>query len=365
MKTMDPDTILKTIKRTLKTARLFDVFWERWIVHGLDKDDLTKARANLNSLEGWQNTWAKLAEEKERKAGEFESQRNYTEAEEAYRQTALYYNLNYWIDPKYSREKIHWYKKCLQFMNKADSLSDIPTTYKTLVLQDQSFCSGRIRVPDNPQGVIIIVNPIDSSKEELYKYEMEFVQKGFITMSFDGPGQGETFLLNDVIGTRVRWESFIHHLIDFASETYDLPVYLFGTSLAASWVLYGSSNKNVAKAVVVSPAVELERMNMPGYFMNRMECSCIVDDKNEEETERSIPKFDSINYHAPVLVFYGKKDMMITNEEFSRLFDNISSEKHLVEYEHEGHVCNYKLDEIRKTTIAWFSGKLTMKEEQR
>jgi hypothetical protein len=352
VKTMDPDTILKTIKRTLKTARLFDVFWERWIVHGLDKDDLTKARANLNSLEGWQNTWAKLAEEKERKAGEFESQRNYTEAEEAYRQTALYYNLNYWIDPKYSREKIHWYKKCLQFMNKADSLSDIPTTYKTLVLQDQSFCSGRIRVPDNPQGVIIIVNPIDSSKEELYKYEMEFVQKGFITMSFDGPGQGETFLLNDVIGTRVRWESFIHHLIDFAKEAYKLPVYLFGTSLAASWVLYGSSNKNVEKAVAVSPAVELERMNMPGYFLDRIDCTCSL-----EPNEVPIPNFNNIEYQAPVLIFHGKKDGMIVNEEMYRLYQNITSKKHIHEYEDEGHVCNYKLKEIRKFTIEWFTGQ--------
>jgi hypothetical protein len=363
---MDTAVISKTINRTLKTARLFDVFWERWIVHGLEAGDLEKARPHLNSLEEWQRTWANLAKDKEHFARELEVKQHYREAEKAYRQTALYYNLNYWIDPMYSRQKISWYKKCLQFMNKADSLSDITTTYKTVVLPDQSFCSGRIRVPENPAGVIIIVNPIDSSKEELYTYEMDFVQKGFITMSFDGPGQGETFLLNDVTGTRVRWESFIHHVIDFAKGIYpDLPIHLFGTSLAASWVLYGSSNKNVEKAVAVSPAVELERMNMPGYFMKRMECSCIVDDKNEEETERSIPKFDDIKYQAPVLVFYGSQDMMITPNEFNKLYNAISSDKFLIEYKDEGHVCNQKLEEIRTTACGWFSGKLTMKEEQR
>jgi hypothetical protein len=361
MKTMDRDTISKTISRTLKTARLFDVFWERWLVHGLEQDDLKKARPHLNSLEEWKKTWAKLAEDKEKQARELEVQRSYLEAEKAYRQTALYYNLNYWIDPMYSRDKISWYKKCLQFMNKADSLSDISTTYKTLVLHDQSFCSGRIRFTDKPRGVIIIVNPIDSSKEELYSYEMDFAQKGFITMSFDGPGQGETFLLNDVIGTRVRWESFIHHIIDYAKSTYDnLPIHLFGTSLAASWVLYGSSNKNVDKAVAVSPAVELERMNMPGYFLSRIDCSCSLKDD-----EVPIPNFKNIEYAAPVFIFHGRKDGMIVNEEMYRLYETITSEKQMREYEDEGHVCNSKLKEIRKLTMKWFAGQKQFEGEHR
>ncbi|MFL8936265.1 alpha/beta hydrolase [Rossellomorea oryzaecorticis] len=361
MKKMDPAVISKNINRTIKTARLFDVFWERWIVHGLDRVDLEKARPHLHSLEEWQMTWAKFAKEKEYMARELEREHRYGEAEEAYRQTALYYNLNYWIDPMYSKKKISWYKKCLQFMNKADSLSDIPTTYKTLVLQDQSFCSGRIRIPENPAGVIIIVNPIDSSKEELYTYEMDFVQKGFITMSFDGPGQGETFLLNDVIGTRVRWESFIHHVIDFAKGTYpDLPVHLFGTSLAASWVLYGSSNKNVDKSVAISPAVELERMNMPGYFLSRIDCSCSL-----KSDEVPIPEFKEIEYAAPVFIFYGRKDGMIVNEEMYRLYETITSEKQMKEYEEEGHVCNFKLKEIRELTIEWFTGQQQLEGEYR
>ncbi|MEK4844265.1 alpha/beta hydrolase [Bacillus sp. FSL W8-0183] len=365
MKKMDSVVISKTIHRTLKTARLFDVFWERWLVHGLEENDLQGARPNIHSLEGWYRTWSKLAEDKEKRGRELEVLQNYREAEKTYRQAALYYILNYWIDPSYSDAKMGWYQKSLDFMRKADSLSDTTTVYPKLLLKNHITCSGRIRVPKNPKGVIIIVNPIDSTKEELYLYEMDFLQKGFITMSFDGPGQGETFMVNGVIGTRARWERFVHQVIDDAKKTYPhLPIYLFGISLAASWVLYGSSNKNVDKVVAVSPAVELERMNMPSYFMKRMECSCIVDDKDEEETERSIPKFDDIKYRAPVLVFYGSQDMMITKNEFSRLYENISSEKLLIEYKEEGHVCNHKLKEIRDIACSWFSGEFNMKEEQ-
>lgn len=66
MKKMDSVVISKTIHRTLKTARLFDVFWERWLVHGLEENDLQGARPNIHSLEGWYRTWSKLAEDKEK-----------------------------------------------------------------------------------------------------------------------------------------------------------------------------------------------------------------------------------------------------------------------------------------------------------
>ena len=197
----------------------------------------------------------------------------------------------------------------------------------------------------------------DSSKEELFKYEMDFVEGGFITISFDGPGQGETFIYNEVIGTRIRWEKFIQQVIDYASKLFpDLPIYLFGISLGASWVLYGSSHKNVKKAVAVSPAVELEKMNMPSYFMQRMDCSCIV-----TEEERAIPKFNEIKYHSPILVFHGNKDSMVPNKVMYELFQKLSTEKKLIEYEDEGHCCNNKLDKIRRIALMWFANEFDLK----
>jgi predicted esterase len=350
-------TVSNTITRTLRTANLIDAFWERWLAHGLDETDLEKVRSNLETSEGWFQSWKELAEEKELIAKNLEKEGRIKEAEYTFRQTALYYNLNYWLNPMNGEEKCYWYNKCLYFMYKADLLSEIKTFYRTILIDDRHRCAGRIRIPSNPKGCIIIVNPIDSSKEELFKYEMEFVEDGFITISFDGPGQGETFLFHKVIGTRIRWEKFIHQVIDFTSNLFpDLPIYMFGISLGASWVLYGSSHKNVKKAVAVSPAVELEKMNMPSYFMQRMDCSCIV-----TEEERAIPKFHEINYHSPILVFHGNKDMMVPNKVMYELFEKLKTEKKLIEYEDEGHCCNNKLDTIRRIALMWFSGEFDLK----
>lgn len=348
-----PKNILKTISRTLKTAKLIDAFWERWLVHGLDLNDLNKSWPELQTVQQWFQIWGELALTKERMALESEKLGLYKEAEDTYRQAALYYNLNYWINPMPSEEKKFWYSKCLKIMHKADSISEVKTLYRTIDIGD-GICAGRMRIPNNPKGCILIINPIDSSKEELYQYEMDFVNEGFISLSFDGPGQGETFILNEVIGTRIRWENFINQLIEFASITFpDLPIYLFGISLGASWVLYGSSHRKVTKAVAVSPAVELEKMNMPAYFMNRMECSCIVGEK-----ERAIPLFNEINYRSPILVFHGNKDLMVPDEKMYELYQKISCDKNIIEYKEEGHCCNNRLDEIRILSIRWFSDKL-------
>jgi hypothetical protein len=350
-------SVSNTINKTLRTAKLIDPFWDRWIVHGLEKNDLGRVREELVTIDQWYQSWDYLAKEKETMARELERQGLFEEAEYVYRQAALYYNLNYWIDPKNSEEKQDWYIKCLEFVHKADQLSNIRTIHRTLLIAESRH-SGRIRVPKNPKGCIIIVNPIDSSKEELFKYEMDFVKEGFITVSFDGPGQGETYTLNRVLATRSKWEAFMNLVIEYTKETFPgLPIHLFGTSLAASWVLYGSSHKYVSKAVAVSPAIELKKMNMPSYFMERLDYSCVL-----EENETPIPKFNDIKYRSPIFIFHGKKDMMIPNAEMYNLFQKISTEKQIVEYEEEGHVCNNKLDEIRRLSLMWFLGKYHLKK---
>lgn len=113
---------------------------------------------------------------------------------------------------------------------------------------DNHQCAGRIRIPDHSRGIVIIVNPIDSSKEELFKYESDFLNAGFTTVSFDGPGQGGSYVLHGLRGTKKRWEAFIDQVIDFTSELFpDKPIFLFGTSLGASWALYGSGSPIVKK----------------------------------------------------------------------------------------------------------------------
>jgi alpha-beta hydrolase superfamily lysophospholipase len=269
-----------------------------------------------------------------------------------YRLTGLYFNLIYWLFPSRTPEKEKWYKECLEMFREADIISPVQTLYECIEV-DHHKCAGRIRIPDNSRGIIIIVNPIDSSKEELFKYESNFLNAGFTTVSFDGPGQGESYVLHGLRGTKKRWEVFMDQLIDFISELFPtMPIFLFGTSLGASWALYGSCCPRVKKTVAVSPAVEFEKLNLPAYFIGRIDCSCTL---GPEDTP--IPDFKKLTYRSPVLVFHGKKDQMVSTADMYDLYNSLPVEKKMIEYEGEGHCCNNKLDEIRQIAIQWFEAK--------
>lgn len=350
MQGQNQQIISKIINRTLRTAQLIDAFWERWIVHGIDSETLQQGKQKLNSLEEWLNYWETVANEKVNKASILEKNRLLEEAEYLYRQAALCYNLNYWIYPERNQEKKDWYQKCLEYMYKGDSLSKIETRYVSLPFEGIK-CPGRIRIPTSPKGCILIINPIDSSKEELFKYEKDFIEAGYVTISFDGPGQGETYTLNGLIGTGANWEIFTMELIKYTKNSFPhLPLYLFGTSLGATWVLLGSSHPDVKKSVAVSPAVDLSKMNFPNYFEERINIAC-----NLDPTGKTMPNFNKINYQCPILVFHGKKDMMVPTEEMYKIYEQLPNGKRLIEYEEEGHCCNNRLDEIRRISLNWFS----------
>ncbi|MDB5053302.1 MAG: hypothetical protein JWM44_1352 [Bacilli bacterium] len=340
------------IARTLKTSILFDSFWERWLVHGIEQNDLDRIRNSFTSIENWTEGWLSVAKRIESSAVQMKEQQLWREAEYMYRVASLCYNLIHWIHPDRNSEKMNWYKECIRAFQYADSVSPIETRYVHFEVENHA-CSGRIRVPSHPVGCIIIVNPIDSTKEELFKYEMDFNCNGFVTVSFDGPGQGETYTLNGLRGTKNRWEYFMDRLIAFAaSEFSDLPIHLFGTSLGASWAIYGSCHPQITKTAAVSPAVEFERLHLPAYFLERMDLSCtLVPEK------RAMPDFKSLQYRSPVLVFHGKKDQMVLSPDMYRLYERLPAGKRLVEYDEEGHCCNNRLDEIRQRALRWFKLK--------
>lgn len=337
------------IIRTLKTSVLIDAFWERWIVHGVEPEDVTQFRqSGLKVLEDWIQGWYFLAREKEKRAHALSEQQHTAKAEYLFRIAGLYYNLIYWIYPEKSPEKENWYRECLKSFRLADSLSPIKTQYAGFEVDGQKY-AGRIRIPESPVGCIIIINPIDSSKEELFLYEYDFSNAGFITISFDGPGQGENYAFTGFQATRERWEQFTNRLIEFAvGFCSDLPLFTFGTSLGASWSLYASSHPRIKKAVAVSPAVEFAKLNLPGYFLDRMDYCCILADG-----KTPVPNYDNLSFRSPVLVFHGQQDQMVLTPDISALYAKFPAGKDFVEYSGEGHCCNFKLAEIRQLAVKW------------
>ncbi|GAB7386702.1 hypothetical protein BSNK01_05380 [Bacillaceae bacterium] len=349
---MDRKTVMVTMEKTLFTARLIDGFWERWLAHGVERNDLEKIRPTLASLDHWIEGWRSLAEEKMAKGEEWRRRGRRDQAESAFRAAGLYFYLLQWIFPEPCPQKERWFRVCLAAFREADALADIETRYVSLTV-DGVRCTGRVCVPKkNPERCIVIINPFDSAKEELYTYERDFIRAGFATVSFDGPGQGETYACGGGKANRKRWKEFVEKVIAYAaSEFLRAEIYLFGTSSGASWALYGSGHPCVRKAAAVSPAVCGARggtKRMPDYFLERMKCALV-----DVEEQDILPDLQQFRTDKPVLLFHGRRDVMVSAEEIYALHRGLANGM-FVEFADEGHCCNFKLPLVRRIAMQWF-----------
>ncbi|WAH36786.1 alpha/beta hydrolase [Alicyclobacillus dauci] len=294
------------------------------------------------------NNWSELAQAKIEVAETHQRKGLVGDAELTLRTAGLYYNLAQWIFPERCSQKQHLFHLSRDAFRRADMLSDIETRYVKLDIDDNQ-CIGRIRIPSEPRGCVIIINPIDSSKEELFTYEKDFLDAHYVTISFDGPGQGETYVTNGLKATYKNWSEFVNKLIEYTVEHFPtIPAFIFGTSFGASWVIYGSCHPNISKAVAVSPAFDRQRMSMPDYFNERMNC-IHGDDKDP------FPDFEKLHYRNPVFLFHGGRDRMVKRSDIYHLYEMLPEGSRLIEYEEEMHCCNYKLREIRELAIEWYN----------
>lgn len=338
------NTIEKTIEMSLKN----EGFWARWLVHGLEKADLDLIRGLCTTAENWVYHWSFLALDKENKAKQLDVTGNKVEAEQMYRKSSLYYYLAQWIFPSPTEEKKNLMKKCQDQFLHADLISSIPTKYAMLVV-DGHECFGRIRTPHHPKGCVVIINPIDSSKEELYLYEKDYIDAGFATVSFDGPGQGGTFVFQEHKANNKQMKLFVDLVIDYASGQFpNLNLYLIGTSTGGGCAIYGSTNPKISKVVSVSPAIGFNKMHLSDYFRDRLYTYL-------EYGDEGIPSLEGVTFLKPVLVYHGGKDRMVSYEGIMEVYNHLAEGKEFIEYPDEAHCCNFKLGEIRKHSIKWFT----------
>ncbi len=344
-------TSCKTIQKTLVTAALQEGFWDRWIAHGIEKKIIEENRTKLVTLAGWIEVFENQAKNCTLLAEEMIKNTQLIKAEKYYRLSGLYFNLIQWIFPEPSEEKSYWYDQCLLSFQQADKISSDKIINHILHIREKRFV-GRIRIPQHSAiGVIVIINPIDSSKEELYTYEEDFADANFVVISFDGPGQGETLLKNKHKADKSTWSSFLKGIIEYAAYQFpSLPISLFGTSSGGAWAIEGGKHPLVSKIITVSPAPRHD-IKMPDFFKERMS------NMLENFENGFLPELTELQMVSNVLFFHGEQDVMVNGDDLFNLYNQISDEKRFITYHDEGHCCNFKLVEVRERTIKWLKGE--------
>ena len=161
----------------------------RFVQAGVDYNDFVATTAGVERWEDWHAAWCANGDMHAGLAREAASR--LTAGEAWSRATVAYHFAKFvWmVDPERSRAAAD---KAVAAMRKTHEHLD-PEAERIEVPLDGARLVGNLRRPkgeDRPPLVLLIPG-LDSTKEEFFRLENVFLDRGMATLSMDGPGQGE------------------------------------------------------------------------------------------------------------------------------------------------------------------------------
>lgn len=194
--------------------------YPRLLASGVDYNDIQAVLARVTRLDAWCPAWVAMAEMHERLGDEALAAGRTVTAGEAFVRAAISYHTgqSVFFDDAPEKRRIQErqrdaYRKAMPHLRPPAQQLDIPFDGITFV--------GNLRIPDGVRRPpCVLLNPgADSTKEEFYTLEHEFLKRGVATFSYDGPGQGLTW---QHMKLRPDWEQPVGAVIDVLSTRPDI-----------------------------------------------------------------------------------------------------------------------------------------------
>jgi dienelactone hydrolase len=165
----------------------------RFVQAGVDYNDFVATTAGLERWEDWHSAWYRNGDMHARMAEEAASNGRRLTAGEAWARATVGYHFAkfvWMVDPQLSRAAADM---AVAAMGKTHEFLD-PDAEGVEVPFDGGRVVGNLRRPaeDGRPPLVLLVPGLDSTKEEFFRLENVFLERGMATLSMDGPGQGES-----------------------------------------------------------------------------------------------------------------------------------------------------------------------------
>ena len=172
--------------------------WKRWEARfmgaGVDYNVLLRFKAQISDWSEWCKVWSAEAADREAFGDEAMALGHTLTAAEAWSAAAVMYHFGgmyYICDMEQFQEahqrKLAAYKKALPFLQPAGERIEVPF--------DGMLLAGYLRRPTGATRppVVIIYNGFEGVKEESERRTGELLARGLATLTWDGPGRGESW----------------------------------------------------------------------------------------------------------------------------------------------------------------------------
>jgi 2,6-dihydroxypseudooxynicotine hydrolase len=337
----------------------------RFVANGIDVNDFDDTLARTTEWKDWGPNWKAVGEMHEALGRDAESHARWASAAQAYQRAAWCWHLGkfLWFEDvvlhgELRDRSVAIYREALPHLDPPAERLEIPF--------EGSMIPGNLRRPwgSSMRPLILLVPGLDSSKEELFAIEDDFLRRGLATLTIDGPGQSE----NSVhFAIRPNWETVITPLLDHLAG-HDLAVDqdrigLMGISMGAIYGARAAAHEKRIKALVALAGPynlgecwdALNPLTRGGYVFYT---------KSSDDAEAKRKAYD-LNLEGildkvtqPMLVIHGAKDRLFPPAHAERIAREARNAT-LVIYPDGNHVCNNIAYKYRPLMADWLHEKLT------
>lgn len=339
---------------------------QRLLGNGLDYADAIELYRLVDDGVNWADAGAELGREDLSRADEALLLRHTTTARSWYLAAAACFRVGQVPLPDEDPRKKGMYEQLIRAYGSAGDLDDPPTEHVEIPWKGAALCGWLLR----PTGVehpptVIVVGGFDGWREEYHVGAEYLRQRGLAVLLVDGPGQGETRLLQglhmgpDVSDAFSTIVSFIQ-----ADPRLSDTVGIWGNSMGGYLAALTAINDSRIAACVVNggttrPAEILDRFHR---FTSKITSLLGIDDPDtavEAMNGYVLTDDDLAGLTCPLLVLHGVPDRVFLIENARHLFDAAgSADKTFQEWE-DGDHCIYNHSHEKHVTVAdWLADRL-------
>jgi dienelactone hydrolase len=336
----------------------------RFVANGIDVNDFDETVSRTLDWKDWAPNWLAVGRVHEELGAEATSSGHALSAAQAFQRAAWCYHLGKFLwfeDPALHADlrdrSVDVYRRALPHLDPPAQRLEIPF--------EDRFIPGNLRrakaVARPP--LVVIIPGLDSSKEELFAIEEDFLRRGMATLTIDGPGQSE----NSVhFAIRPNWETVITPVLDhLAGRELGVDqerIGLMGISMGAIYGPRAAAHDKRVRAVVALAGPynlgecwdALNPLTRGGYVFYTKSA-----DEAEARSKAYRLNLEGVlhNVTQPMLVIHGARDRLFPPAQAERIARE-APHATLVMYPDGNHVCNNIAYKYRPLMSDWMAEQL-------
>lgn len=335
----------------------------QFVNSGVSRQDLDLVLGHVTSLGSWVDEWEKLGQQHEEGGRAELALGNAAEAARRFLASASAYNFAQYVMFIDVARKRALHEACVRAYGEAAPLVD-PPAIPFEVPYRRRVMKGYLRVPYGHRAapVVVLFNGTNAVKEELHWWSDALLERGLATLTFDGPGLGQTFHRLSMLAEPRPIGTAILNQIETRPELDPGAVAFVGMSLGGYLaVRMASHDRRVRAVAAVSPPFSASiywNVTLAGM---RRELAALYGYEEREMTAviDKITLADVLHdVRCPMMIAGGGHDHITPGSEAWRIFEGARCEREMLFYPRGAHDCFNVLSDLRPRMVSWLARQL-------